>query len=807
MSFGRWPRAAWAALSVASLLLAACSGDDEPPAPLPTSLQVIAPERAEVDQAIELGSNADAGAAGLSHRWEFGDGSTSSEARPHHAYAAAGLYELRLTVRNQAGEQRSARVVVQAGRYARVQNLACSAPDHSGWCWQQPSPRGSGIFDADFADAQQGWSVGEAGLILHTQDGGAHWQAQPSGTQRTLRQVRFLDALVGFAAGDGGTLLRTEDGGQHWTRWWLESADNVSLSRLWVPDARTVVVAGVDANYSGRVWSFVDGKIVRRGDWAVVDETLQLSADGRLSWFRQQMVWVPVEPGSSEGKGIIDSHFYGVDVRRPIGSFDYRPAQGEVIRAAGAGLHLWVMLGSGPGIGHMMGLPEGPLPPDEAPVLATSEDQGATWQRHAVSLPPGLGGLRADTVRIFDGRIGWAWSGSGALLRTDDGGAAWRSVALPGTGQPTDFMMGPAKFFEALLLSVNLSDGRWLSTDGGLHWQPLAPPLGYYSEVHDLRSDRGGGLVSAGDWNGLARRTIDEGRSWQPLGSAADEATSFARREQLWFGDAQHGLHLLNGRLLETRDGGLSWQDQAPELSCDYCGMQLHATRDGTLWRERQGKLARSTDQGRSWIEVPLPSGVVDRYYFAFTSAEIVWAQAPSGVYRSLDGGAYWQMSGNPQLSTLGLRQLAFADARIGVLITNAGELWRSADGGESWQRAQAEAVLPRGGNIYWTDDRRGWIFDELGHVLRTEDAGASWQSATLPVQVPIHGVFFIDAAHGWMVGERGTVLATDDGGHSWVQQAGGTERSLYSVWAIDVGTVWVAGDGGVLLTTSTGGR
>ncbi|WP_395702852.1 hypothetical protein [Aquabacterium sp.] len=74
MSFGRWPRAAWGVLSLASVLFAGCSGDDEALAPLPASLLVIVPERVEVDQAAEFGANADASGNGLSHQWDYGDG-------------------------------------------------------------------------------------------------------------------------------------------------------------------------------------------------------------------------------------------------------------------------------------------------------------------------------------------------------------------------------------------------------------------------------------------------------------------------------------------------------------------------------------------------------------------------------------------------------------------------------------------------------------------------------------------------------------------------------------------------------------
>lgn len=69
------------------------------------------------------------------------------------------------------------------------------------------------------AQAGSAWiAVGERGIVLRSEDGGAHWQQIASPVSVTLTAVRFADKYHGFAVGHGGTALVTEDGGRSWVR-------------------------------------------------------------------------------------------------------------------------------------------------------------------------------------------------------------------------------------------------------------------------------------------------------------------------------------------------------------------------------------------------------------------------------------------------------------------------------------------------------------------------------------------------------------------------------------------------------------
>jgi photosystem II stability/assembly factor-like uncharacterized protein len=62
--------------------------------------------------------------------------------------------------------------------------------------------------------SQIGFAVGSQGTILKTYNSGANWQLQISGTSLRLNKVHFIDLNDGFVVGENGLILRTTTGGE-----------------------------------------------------------------------------------------------------------------------------------------------------------------------------------------------------------------------------------------------------------------------------------------------------------------------------------------------------------------------------------------------------------------------------------------------------------------------------------------------------------------------------------------------------------------------------------------------------------------
>ncbi|MGY4527285.1 WD40/YVTN/BNR-like repeat-containing protein [Pseudomonas sp. TE21394] len=109
--------------------------------------------------------------------------------------------------------------------------------DDHGARWQQAQvPVSADLNAVSFASAELGWAVGHDGVVLHSRDGGVHWHKQldgrllaerlpGSGSDNALLDVWFSDARNGYAVGLFNLLLHTTDGGEHWQPW-LGHGDN-----------------------------------------------------------------------------------------------------------------------------------------------------------------------------------------------------------------------------------------------------------------------------------------------------------------------------------------------------------------------------------------------------------------------------------------------------------------------------------------------------------------------------------------------------------------------------------------------------
>ena len=170
------------------------------------------------------------------------------------------------------------------------------------------------LYDAVFVDSENGWVVGEGGVILHTLDGGAQWEAQVSKTEVKLSAVDFFDARTGWAVGEKGTILSTRDGGLTWSREQSGTGEHlndiafVDAFNLWVVGEKGTILHSSDGGFKWVPRKFDEGikqklTAVDFGDESngmIVGKegTLLKTTDGGATWLRQRIVY-PVLRGDT----------------------------------------------------------------------------------------------------------------------------------------------------------------------------------------------------------------------------------------------------------------------------------------------------------------------------------------------------------------------------------------------------------------------------------------------------------------------------------------------------------------------------
>lgn len=383
----------------------------------------------------------------------------------------------------------------------------------------------------------------------------------------------------------------------------------------------------------------------------------------------------------------------------------------------------------------------------------------------APGVPPHLGALQfANSVD------GWA-GGQGIILASRDGGVHWRTQYLGSGGVRGFSFLSPHQGFAATSTGLlATTDGRtWRRLDS----QPLAA-VAFFSAELGYGLEPRGALPPEGP-NGASPeayrivRTLDGGRSWQPVAGGFYEAACFLGPQQ-----AVAALQVPGGLVLRrTRDGGTRWE-KVLRVPMGYAA-QLTCTRDGGAWLLAKGgagmsqqsySVYRSGDFGRTWAPVLALS----------TAGGGAAPGSPTGV------------AAGPGLApgVLGASDREHA-VMLGICWSCQGgtvAVARTRDGGRVWQSMAAviPGVAPPPEVIVMPSPTRLWLLSSAGppgvpgarnlsRIASSSDGGARWRSVGLFGPATPLAVRFVSAEAGYGIGtsgNAGAVLATADGGRVW---------------------------------------
>jgi photosystem II stability/assembly factor-like uncharacterized protein len=304
------------------------------------------------------------------------------------------------------------------------------------------------LADVAFADRENGWAVGDRGVIWHTADGGQGWQLQASGISCPLFSVSFLDATHGWAVGgcalprsrgSQGVVLSTDDGGANWRQ--VPGLTLPTLTRVKFFDAERGIASGAGTSAypsgvfvthdGGRNWQplptggpgqwlaadFVDadtGAVAGpAGQFATLMRRRVVTAPSAITSCRtlRALRLVPPAGGWLVGDGglVMMTRDLGNSWQSPPGELPPIVADHFDFRAVAAiGSHVWLAGSPGTRVFH-------------------SADGGQTWE-------PLMTGQRTPlrAITFVTETTGWAAGDLGIILATTDGGHTWQEQRCGG---------------------------------------------------------------------------------------------------------------------------------------------------------------------------------------------------------------------------------------------------------------------------------------------------------------------------------------------------------------------------------------
>lgn len=131
-------------------------------------------------------------------------------------------------------------------------------------------------------------------------------------------------------------------------------------------------------------------------------------------------------------------------------------------------------------------------------------------------------------------------------------------------------------------------------------------------------------------------------------------------------------------------------------------------------------------------------------------SEQVIWASGSAGTWlRTIDGGVTWDHGKISGLDTVDFRSIHALGVNEAIAVS-AGEpavIYKTTDGGTSWQLKSQQAAPAFLDGIYFVDRLRGYVLgdpvDGRWMILETQDGGENWMALeTAPAAVPGEGGF-----------------------------------------------------------------
>jgi photosystem II stability/assembly factor-like uncharacterized protein len=208
-----------------------------------------------------------------------------------------------------------------------------------------------------------------------------------------------------------------------------------------------------------------------------------------------------------------------------------------------------------------------------------------------------------------------------------------------------------------------------------------------------------------------------------------------------------------------------------------------------------RGTVLLSDDAGKTWRQVTTPVQV-SLVAIQFVNANTGWVVGNLGVVlHTTDGGETWskqfdgiqaadmvaKAASTPEEHTAAQRlisdgpdkpflNLYFEDELNGYIIGAYNLIFKTSDGGKSWQTWQKHVTNPKGLHLYGLRPAGGSLFlvGEQGILFRSTDHGETFKPIASPYKGSFFGLVVSKSGQFVIYGLRGNAFWSGNQGHTW---------------------------------------
>ncbi len=573
------------------------------------------------------------------------------------------------------------------------------------WKIQNSGIYGKPLKKVFFKSPETGWSIGEDGVIIHTNDGGDTWNRIQSNTQSNLNGI-YIDEEIGWIVGDWGTLLKTTDKGKSFQKVESNSFQQKSLKAIYFIDK-------------------IHGWIVTSSNPEDIDNPGNIfhTNDGGLTWFNQLKT----------DRALFGIQFIDLKTGWVVG--DRR-----AIYTTSDGGKNWVDIAQGSNIRH-------------------KEEYGQ---------PEHLGNEPLHTFTLYnvdfaDKENGWIVGDLGVILHTTfeidkDNVRKWKHQrGGPRFHNSADGLLLGLDFISNKKGWVVGENGTILHTrNGGVTWESQSNPTHLLFDICTVSETE---TYVVGD-RGTILQTDDSGAVWKSQDSRTPECfggTYFITPDEGW-AVAEAGV------ILHTSNGGAVWEKQTSNSNQDL--LTVFFIDELTGWCAGSGGEILHTDNGGLTWETQNSGVSANLFDIHFTSRFEGWVTGIFGtLLHTTDSGRHWKisklsqrLSDLSQNSNIWFNAVFFYDTSYGWVVGENGTVFHTNDSGKSWYRQQSNTdnFLY---DIYFISESEGWIVGKDGMILHTKDSGKNWRPQRTDTRTDLTSIHMFNNINGFVAGQYGTIL------------------------------------------------